>query len=472
MSRKETEKQKLANEWCQRRLLKLLQLDENKECQDCMAKSPRWVSWNIGVFLCIRCAGIHRNLGVHISRVKSVNLDTWTPEQIAQLETMGNSMGRAVYEANVPDNFRRPQTDSALESFIRAKYETKKYIAKEWVPQPPAKLDWEKEMDEEEKLKKKKKATSSSGSTSVPILPPPASSDKKASSTTKTATIPPPISKSGNMNSPKSGRSERKSNGSSDLLGLNTSNNSDSAISASKLSSNDTNNDNFANFLSVSPSQGNASVAKDNSVVQATPESKSKSNENSGLDSFSSLDKEEADFFNQTAADKEKSSKMTKDSILALYASAPLNPIHNFNQTFNGVPPTQNFIAPNGMQTAPGIPPTGMFPQTNAFAQPIPQQYQMMNNQFAAPQQTGQVPQVIPQFGGMVAPQMPNQWPIMGQQASMQPLATTQIPTQMFNYHQPTSLPNVVNPIVPTMGPASDSIAKQFGSLNLNNVWQ
>lgn len=43
---------------------------------------PRWASWNIGVFICIRCAGIHRNLGVHISRVKSVNLDQWTAEQI------------------------------------------------------------------------------------------------------------------------------------------------------------------------------------------------------------------------------------------------------------------------------------------------------------------------------------------------------------------------------------------------------
>ena len=44
---------------------------------------PRWASWNLGIFLCIRCAGIHRNLGVHITKVKSVNLDTWTPEQVA-----------------------------------------------------------------------------------------------------------------------------------------------------------------------------------------------------------------------------------------------------------------------------------------------------------------------------------------------------------------------------------------------------
>ena len=47
---------------------------------------------------------------------------------------MGNSKARAVYEANVPEGFRRPQTDSQLDVFIRAKYEKKKYIAREWVP--------------------------------------------------------------------------------------------------------------------------------------------------------------------------------------------------------------------------------------------------------------------------------------------------------------------------------------------------
>ena len=47
---------------------------------------------------------------------------------------MGNSKARAVYEANVPEGFRRPQNDSQLDVFIRAKYEKKKYIAREWVP--------------------------------------------------------------------------------------------------------------------------------------------------------------------------------------------------------------------------------------------------------------------------------------------------------------------------------------------------
>ncbi|NXL89310.1 SMAP2 protein, partial [Alectura lathami] len=89
---------------------------------------PRWASWNIGVFICIRCAGIHRNLGVHISRVKSVNLDQWTQEQIQCMQEMGNGKANRLYEAFLPENFRRPQTDQAVEGFIRDKYEKKKYM--------------------------------------------------------------------------------------------------------------------------------------------------------------------------------------------------------------------------------------------------------------------------------------------------------------------------------------------------------
>ncbi|NXM42959.1 SMAP2 protein, partial [Gymnorhina tibicen] len=95
----------------------------------CPFPGPRWASWNIGVFICIRCAGIHRNLGVHISRVKSVNLDQWTQEQIQCVQEMGNGKANRLYEAYLPENFRRPQTDQqAVESFIRDKYEKKKYM--------------------------------------------------------------------------------------------------------------------------------------------------------------------------------------------------------------------------------------------------------------------------------------------------------------------------------------------------------
>ncbi|XP_060608826.2 stromal membrane-associated protein 1 isoform X2 [Anolis sagrei] len=148
-TRSSREKAQKLNEQHQAILAKLLREEDNKYCADCEAKGPRWASWNTGVFICIRCAGIHRNLGVHISRVKSVNLDQWTPEQIQCMQEMGNTKARLLYEANLPENFRRPQTDQAVEFFIRDKYEKKKYYDKNAV-QATTK---EKEKKKEEKKK-------------------------------------------------------------------------------------------------------------------------------------------------------------------------------------------------------------------------------------------------------------------------------------------------------------------------------
>ncbi|CAL8391373.1 unnamed protein product [Arctogadus glacialis] len=136
-TRSEREKALKLNEQHQVILSKMLREEENKYCCDCEAKGPRWASWNLGVFMCIRCAGIHRNLGVHIARVKSVNLDQWTPEQIQSMVDIGNRRARLMYEAHLPESFRRPQTDQAMEVFIRDKYERKKYYDKDAVTTPP-----------------------------------------------------------------------------------------------------------------------------------------------------------------------------------------------------------------------------------------------------------------------------------------------------------------------------------------------
>ncbi|KAG7463032.1 hypothetical protein MATL_G00191120 [Megalops atlanticus] len=170
-TRSEREKAQKLNEQHQAILSKMLREEDNKYCADCEAKGPRWASWNLGVFICIRCAGIHRNLGVHISRVKSVNLDQWTPEQIQSVQAMGNTRARQLYEANLPDNFRRPQTDQAVEFFIRDKYERKKYYDKNAVngsikssdaalsspsSQPAEKSKSEKEREKKEEKKREK----------------------------------------------------------------------------------------------------------------------------------------------------------------------------------------------------------------------------------------------------------------------------------------------------------------------------
>mmetsp|Transcript_11479 Transcript_11479/g.19261 ORF Transcript_11479/g.19261 Transcript_11479/m.19261 type:complete len:94 (+) Transcript_11479:72-353(+) len=65
-----------------KRLEALLKLPDNQICADCRKRGPRWASANLGTFFCIECSGIHRNLGVHISFVRSVNLDSWKPEQV------------------------------------------------------------------------------------------------------------------------------------------------------------------------------------------------------------------------------------------------------------------------------------------------------------------------------------------------------------------------------------------------------
>lgn len=108
-------------------LLKIIEKHGNKYCADCGVEGTRWASWNFGIFLCIRCAGIHRNLGVHISKVKSVDLDSWTSEQLQVMEEVGNRKSQQIYEAALPDHFMRPQTNYAIEEFIRAKYQHKRY---------------------------------------------------------------------------------------------------------------------------------------------------------------------------------------------------------------------------------------------------------------------------------------------------------------------------------------------------------
>ncbi|KAF6361020.1 ArfGAP with GTPase domain, ankyrin repeat and PH domain 1 [Rhinolophus ferrumequinum] len=103
----------------------------NSHCVDCETQNPNWASLNLGALMCIECSGIHRNLGTHLSRVRSLDLDDWPIELIQVMSSIGNELANSVWEENSQGR-TKPSLDSTREEkerWIRAKYEQKLFLA-------------------------------------------------------------------------------------------------------------------------------------------------------------------------------------------------------------------------------------------------------------------------------------------------------------------------------------------------------
>ncbi|KAG8924861.1 hypothetical protein FRC02_010143 [Tulasnella sp. 418] len=120
-------------------LNELVARPENKHCADCKKHAPRWASWNIGVFICLRCSVIHRTLGAYISKVKSLDSDVWIPDQIALLTIWGNAHANLYWEARLKTE--RVPPEHKIESFIRNKYELRRWAMDGQPPSDPSVLE-------------------------------------------------------------------------------------------------------------------------------------------------------------------------------------------------------------------------------------------------------------------------------------------------------------------------------------------
>uniref|UniRef100_A0AAR2M375 Arf-GAP with coiled-coil, ANK repeat and PH domain-containing protein n=1 Tax=Pygocentrus nattereri TaxID=42514 RepID=A0AAR2M375_PYGNA len=115
-------------------LQRVQSLPGNELCCDCGQADPRWASINLGILLCIECSGIHRSLGVHCSKVRSLTLDSWEPELVKLMCEVGNTVINQIYEGACEERgLKKPSPNSSRqekEAWIKAKYVERKFLKK------------------------------------------------------------------------------------------------------------------------------------------------------------------------------------------------------------------------------------------------------------------------------------------------------------------------------------------------------
>eukprot|EP01112_Ceratiomyxa_fruticulosa_P009134 TRINITY_DN2383_c0_g1_i4.p1 TRINITY_DN2383_c0_g1~~TRINITY_DN2383_c0_g1_i4.p1 ORF type:complete len:997 (-),score=256.87 TRINITY_DN2383_c0_g1_i4:127-3117(-) len=105
----------------------------NSVCADCDCKDPDWSSINIGILLCLECSGVHRHLGVHISKVRSLTLDRWDKETLLFMQNVGNQTANEILEHTPSLVIPKPKANSKREDrelYIKLKYNTKGMVNK------------------------------------------------------------------------------------------------------------------------------------------------------------------------------------------------------------------------------------------------------------------------------------------------------------------------------------------------------